>query len=146
MRLFLLPISTRQNLIYCQRMNQQLSQQQSYVDRITSKASSKWLEWEKAEKGWQKWVTANGNKLFRRIPHEEWGLKSIPPLSVQSKELVLREKRKIEVVFPRSLIKKESISDMLGKLSSQRQGYHRKWMFFSVVGMPFTIPVGLIPM
>lgn len=146
MRLFLLPISTRQNLIYCQRMNQQLSQQQSYVDKITSKASSTWLGWERAEKGWQKWVTANGNKLFRRIPHEEWGLKSIPPLGSQSKELAVKEKRKIEVVFPRSLIQGESVSDILKELGSRPQGYHRKWLWSSVIGMPFTIPVGLIPM
>ena len=88
MRLFLLPISTRRSLLYCQRLALQpsSSQKTTYADRITKKATTTWLEWEKKESGWQKKVTEYGNKLFQRLPYQEYGLKSIPPLSTKQRE------------------------------------------------------------
>ena len=145
MRLFLLPISTRRTLIYCQKLNQQLSNEQSYVDKVTNKASATWVKWEKFESGWQKKVTQYGNKLFQRIPYEEWGLKSIPPLSAQRKSSELEGKKNVDVAFPSSIIKGESIFDTVTKLGTERQAFHRKWMIWSIVGMPISAPVALIP-
>lgn len=146
MRLFLLPISTRKSLIYCQKRSR-LSRQSSYIDRVTSKASEKWLEWEKFEKGWQKKVTVYGNKLFQRLPFEEWGLKSVPPLSVERRKQELEGKKKSIVEYPESVLKVEKVMRVLQEYGSDaRQSYHRKWLWRSIIGMPFTLPVGLIPM
>ena len=82
MRLFILPISTRRTLIYCERIAPSLAPgatKPPLADRIITKSSAVWTSWEKAEKGWQKKVTDYGNALFRRIPFEEWGLKTLPP-------------------------------------------------------------------
>ena len=89
MRLFLLPISTRRSLLYCQRLAASPSSSTSsststiskYTERITQKASTTWLEWERKESGWQKKVVVYGNKLFQRLPYQEYGLKSVPPLT-----------------------------------------------------------------
>jgi hypothetical protein len=83
MRLFLLPISTRRTLIYCERLQPTLApgQKPPILDRLLSKTSETWTKWESADKGWQKKVTVYGNELFRRIPFEEWGLKTLPPLT-----------------------------------------------------------------
>lgn len=145
MRLFLLPISTKRTLIYCQRLNNQLSSELTYVDKVTTRATATWVKWEKAEKGWKKSVTGYGNKLFERIPYEEWGLKSIPPLSARRKDVDLQGKEMVEATYPPSLIKPESVLDTLHTLSTERQALHRKWMWGSILGMPFTIPFGLIP-
>lgn len=82
MRIFLLPISTRRTLIYCERVVQQQvngSQQASKMsvasitDRIVNKANQTWTDWENAEKGWKKKLTVYGNEyVFSRIPFEEW--------------------------------------------------------------------------
>ncbi|KAL8939345.1 MAG: hypothetical protein Q9216_003409 [Gyalolechia sp. 2 TL-2023] len=97
MRLFLLPISTKRSLIYCQRLNRQITSETTLGDKITTRASNTWLKWEKAEKGWKKKVTDYGNKLFARIPYEEWGLKSVPPLSKRRGAEELRGKEEVSV-------------------------------------------------
>ena len=145
MRLFLLPISTRRTLIYCQRLNKQLTTEQTYVEKVTSRASTTWGKWEAAEKGWQKQVTQWGNQLFKRIPYEEWGLKSIPPLSTRRKSQELEGKEDIELLYPPTVIKPTRVLDVLEKLATERQALHKKWMYGSIIGMPITIPFGLIP-
>ena len=154
MRLFLLPISTKRSLLYCQRTNKQLNNEQSYaaritaqvskkrinkqpqveqsyIDRLTSKASKTWLSWGKADKGWRKLVTSYGEKLLQRLPYEEWGLKSIPPLSTKRKTEKLGQDQKTLLV--RSFATKE------------RQEFHKKWMLASFLGMPIVAPIALIP-
>lgn len=145
MRLFLLPISTKRTLIYCERLKQQPPGEQTYVDKVTARASATWVKWEKHEKGWQKTLTQYGNKLFARIPFEEWGLKSIPPLSARRRANELEGKERVQVAFPRPLIKHESVSDVMRRLSTERQALHKKMMLWSIVGMPITAPVALIP-
>ena len=146
MRLFLLPISTTRSLIYCQRLNKQLSAEPSRADKIITKASSIWLQWEKAGKGWKKKVTTYGNKLFERIPHEEWGLKSVPPLSQRRKDEELQGRHDVEVSFPAAFINEEEVKDALKAFAGQeRQRFHSKWMWWSIVGIPATTPVALIP-
>lgn len=116
------------------------------MDRITARASDTWLKWEKGEKGWQKKVTTYGNKLFETIPHEEWGLKSVPPLSRRRAEGELTEKKEVSLVFPGSVISEEGVKEALKKYAGdERQGYHTKWMWGSILGMPISAPVALVP-
>lgn len=146
MRLFLLPISTRQSLIYCQRLNTQVSAETTYIDKITTKGSSLWLGWEKKESGWQKRVTTYGNTLFQRLPYQEWGLKSIPPLSARRKAEEIEGEETVRVEFPEALLEPQKVEYELGEYGSkERQRFHSKWLWGSIVGMPLTIPFGLIP-
>lgn len=146
MRLFLLPVSTKRSLIYCQRINQQLQEKQSIIDKITTKASKTWLSWEKTDKGWKKKVTSYGNKLFQRLPYEEWGLKSIPPLSKKLQVQELGGNQKTLVEYPPSVIKHVSAEETLRSFSAEgRQAFHTKWMWASIIGMPISAPIGLIP-
>ena len=145
MRLFLLPISTRRTLIYCQRINEQLGSEQTYIDKVTTRATTTWIKWEKYEKGWQKKITEYGNKLFERLPYEEWGLKSIPPLSAKRRTQELEGKEKVMLEYPESIIQAESIPNILQTLGTGRQALHRKWMWASIIGMPITAPVALLP-
>ena len=146
MRLFLLPISTRQSLIYCQRLNQQLSTETTYIDKITSKASTTWLNWERKETGWQKRVTSYGNKLFQRLPYQEWGLKSIPPLSARRQSDEIEGKEEVLLEFPERIIEPIKVQDALKVYGSdEKQSFHSKWMWGSIIGMPISAPAALIP-
>ncbi|KAL9597199.1 MAG: hypothetical protein Q9179_004351 [Wetmoreana sp. 5 TL-2023] len=135
MRLFLLPISTKRSLLYCQRLNNQGSSEITFIDKLTTRASAIWLKWEKSERDWQKKVTAYGNKLFERIPHEEWGLKSVPPLSKRREDEELKGQKEVKVVFPGSVISEKGVKEALKAFSGQeRQGFHTKWI---IPNLPF---------
>ncbi|KAI4288448.1 MAG: hypothetical protein L6R35_002288 [Caloplaca aegaea] len=141
MRLFLLPISTRSSLIYCQRVNNQLSSKTTFADKITTRVSGVWLKWEKAEKGWQKKVTSYGNRLFQTIPHEEWGLKSIPPISKRRSEEELLGKEHVDLVFPASVINEREVTEALRRYAGdERQAFHTRWMWGAIAGMPIAAP------
>jgi hypothetical protein len=146
MRLFLLPISTRRTLIYCQRINVTVSEQQTLIDKVTGRAAKLWASWEKKDSGWQKKVVELGNKALKRIPYEEWGLKSIPPLSARRKEDELSGKDEVSVYFPPSLISKQNVAEVLRILGTEREALHKLRLIYSIIGMPITAPMALIPM
>lgn len=146
MRLFLLPISTRRTLIYCQKLNVATVENQSWLDKGTTKAANLWAGWEKKESGWQKKVVDYGNQALKRISFEEWGLKSIPPLSKREEGEELASKGKVEVSFPSTLIPEETVMEVLKKLGTERQSLHKSRMIYSFIGMPISAPFALVPM
>ena len=146
MRLFLLPISTRQSLIYCQRRQLQLSEKSTFLDRVATRGANLWLNWEKKESGWQKKVTSYGNKLFQRLPYAEWGLKSIPPLSARRRQDEIEGKEEVRIEYPAAYIGSAEVHDAMQKLGSKdRQRFHNKWLWGSIIGMPISAPVALLP-
>lgn len=164
MRLFLLPISTRRTLLYCEPPSRTLpTTQQTYSERAIAKANETWAAWEQDTSSilsWKKRTTAWGNMMFRRIPFEEWGLKSVPPLKKASSQheaggngvnvsgAAARQGRRVEVQFPGLYqgLCKDSVNQTLRALATERQGLHKGRMRWSIVGMPLTIPFALVPM
>ena len=154
MRLFLLPISTRRTLIFCERVQESLSSttqtgattKQPYSERLITKASETWAGWEKKESGWQKKVTEAGNTLFRRIPFEEWGLKTIPPATNQRIQDVDAGKLGgFECLYPGAYLKERRVLEELRRISVERQGLHGRRIWQSVALMPVVAPFALVP-
>jgi phosphoribosyl-ATP pyrophosphohydrolase len=148
MRLFLLPISTRRSLIYCEKLHEKAPADRSILDKITIKANETWVAWEKDEKAigdWKRKVTFYGNKALKRIPYEEWGLKTIPALTAKRRQDVLDGKAKYEVHFPGLYLHQNKVPGILALLAKERQTMHRSKLIWSVVIMPFTAPFMLIP-
>ncbi|KAL1856710.1 hypothetical protein Plec18167_002430 [Paecilomyces lecythidis] len=145
MRLFLLPISTRRALIYGQPLAKQVSEKLSYTDKLTLKVAQTWSKWEEADKGWKKSLVTWGNTVQQRIPYEEWGLKSVPPLNERRRMEETTQGKKIDLLFPSNAIKSDKVIPALRKLATERQDLHRKRMWWSIIIAPFTAPVALIP-
>lgn len=145
MRLFLLPISTRRALIYCQRPHATASEASSWLEKGRIKAAALWASWEKKDSGWQHKVVDYGNQALKRIPYEEWGLKSIPAMSSRRKDAETSGREKIEVSFPSSLIPESEVPGLLRTLGTARQGLHKNKMVWSIVGMPLVAPFALVP-
>lgn len=145
MRLFLLPISTRRALIYGQPLAKQVSEKLSYTDKLTLKVAQTWSKWEEADKGWKKSLVTWGNTVQQRIPYEEWGLKSVPPLNERRRMEETTQGKKIDLLFPSNAIKSDKVIPALRKLATERQDLHRKRMWWSLIIAPFTAPVALIP-
>ena len=83
---------------------------------------------------------------MRRIPYEEWGLKSIPPISKKRLEDLDNGKLKFECLYPGAFMKGSKVPDVLKSLATERQAMHRKKMWTSVLIMPTTIPFAAVPM
>lgn len=147
MRLFLLPISTRRTLIYCERPKPLPGASQSIVDKAIRRAEDTWTSWEKAEKGWKKTVTGWGNVILRRIPFEEWGLKTVPALSnAQLKAFKSGQKPDlVEVHFPGEFLHQARAPAVFEAIATERQGLHRQRMIGSMIAAPLTLPFALIP-
>ena len=147
MRLFLLPISTRRTLIYCERVQHQAApgEKPPLTERIINRASETWARWERAEKGWQKQLTVQGNRALRRIPYAEWGLKSIPPATKKRLEEVDSGKVKFECLYPGAFLNGGRVEETLTLLATERQALHRKRLWYSIAFMPPTIPFAAVP-
>jgi hypothetical protein len=139
MRVFLLPISTRRTLMYCDRVATQVnaSGNLSYHDRIVNKANATWASWESSPNKYKKKLTDYGNVIFNRISYEEWGLKTLPSSTA--------DLTPTEIVFPGRFLDQKKVPDILRKLATERQGLHKQRFWGSLIGLPFTIPVGLLP-
>jgi hypothetical protein len=139
MRVFLLPISTRRTLIYCDRVATKVnaSGTQSYHDRIVNKANDTWASWESSSNKYKKKLTDYGNLIFNRISYEEWGLKTLPSSTA--------DLTPTEIVFPGQFLDQKRVPEILKRLATERQGLHKKRFWGSLIGLPFTIPVGLLP-
>ncbi|KAI1156778.1 mitochondrial K+-H+ exchange-related-domain-containing protein [Nemania diffusa] len=145
MRLFLLPISTRRTLLYCQKLQTLPSAKQPIIDKVTLKAAKLWAGWEQKESGWQKAVVKYGNSALGRIPYEEWGLKSVPTLSARRRQEEILGKEKHHLIFPQSVISAERAPQILQTLATERETLHRSRMIWCFVGMPITAPFALVP-
>ncbi len=149
MRIYLLPISTRRSLIYCRRLNVALSDKPSPLDKITNKAATIWAGWEQQDRGWKKKVVDFGNVAMKRIPFEEWGLKSVPPLGERKDKKEGRELSKeeeaVEVHFPSIIIPESNALEELKRIGTERVGLHKQRLVWCVVGMPISAPLAVIP-
>ncbi|KAI1007184.1 hypothetical protein K3495_g1030 [Podosphaera aphanis] len=145
MRLFLFPISTRRTFIYCQKLREVTVEQKSWLDRGTKRAANLWSDWEKKDSGWQKMVVEYGYRAMKKIPFEEWGLKSIPTLSTRRQTDKMMCERKVEVAFPQTIIPQRELENILKKLAFERQHLHKSRMIYSFIGMPISTPFMLIP-
>ncbi|KAI0104751.1 mitochondrial K+-H+ exchange-related-domain-containing protein [Nemania sp. FL0031] len=145
MRLFLVPISTRRTLLYCQKLRALPSDKQPWVDKITLRAARLWAGWEQKESGWQRAVVKYGNRALRRIPYEEWGLKSVPTLGARRRQEDIMGKEKHHLIFPPSVIPASRAPQVLQTLATERQALHRSRMIWCIIGIPISAPFALVP-
>jgi hypothetical protein len=156
MKLLLLPISTRQTLLYCAQAAKASATENtpplSLFGRFAAKATATgkqgWAEWEAKPKGWKKQVTVYGNSLVRQIPHQEWALKAIPPLNAQRQRDISQAdaSSSIECLYPEDVLSASSVKALLHQLSVARQPFHRKSMWQSAAIAPLMLPFAIIPM
>lgn len=145
MRLFLLPISTRRTLLYCQKPHVLPADRQTLIEKTTVRAAKLWSDWERKDDGWQKKIVEYGNYALRRMPYEEWGLKSVPPLSTRRREEEILGKDKNVLIFPRTVIPETKALDVLKTLGTERQSFHKSRLIWCFIGMPISAPFGLVP-
>ncbi|KAK5196498.1 hypothetical protein LTR99_005286 [Exophiala xenobiotica] len=145
MRIFLLPLTTRQTLIFCQRANPNPQGKLSIPDRVTKKAAETWAQWEAAKGGWRKQIVTYGNRGLRRIPYQEWGLKSFPPSNPKLQAEQIANNEKFDVVYPSNVMHSGDVPKVMARLARERKQLHWNRFIGTMVAMPFTVPFALVP-
>lgn len=147
MRLFLLPISTRRSMIFCERARESLTpgQKQPLTERVVNKANETWVAWERAEKGWQKWITHWGNQALKRIPYEEWGLKTLPSATTKRFKEVDEGKLQLHCLYPAGFMGTDRVLGVLSRLATERQSLHKSRLLACVLWMPVMLPFAAVP-
>lgn len=77
-----------------------------------------------------------------KISYEEWSLKQIPSLKEPG---LPNADSKVTLLYPPSIIPKETIPQALQTLASSRQALHRSRLMWSFVGMPIVAPFAIVP-
>lgn len=103
------------------------------------------MTWERYEKGWQKTVTNWGNQLFKRIPYQEWGLKSIPPATKARLQEIDEGRLKFQCLYPSAFMRKDGVLGVVEKLAKERQALHWQRLLWCLVGMPISAPFMIVP-
>lgn len=145
MRIFLLPLTTRQALIFCQRAAPNPQAKLSIPDRITKKAAETWAQWETAKGGWRKQIVTYGNRGLQRIPYQEWGLKSFPPSNPKLQAEQIANNEKFDVIYPGNVMHSGDVPKVMARLARERKQLHWNRFIGSMVAMPFTVPFALVP-
>ena len=106
--------------------------------------------------------------MLQRVGYEEWGLKSVAAgkggrrrtedgrggeKKQRRLEAGRREgkggttaKAKVMVEYPASVWDEGKVMEAVRRYAApEKQKEHQKWMWYSLAGLPFTLPIGLIP-
>ena len=92
--------------------------------------------------------------MLKRIPFEEWGLKSVGPRRKGEEKVASgiekgeeRTDKVVALEWPKGLMGEEQVIGTLRQLGGpERQRFHSKWIWGSILGWPLTLPFVLLPM
>lgn len=157
----MLPLGRGQSLLYGQQSILPKVRSKPRIDeKILDRATKTWQGFESSNTGWKKQLVKWSNKALERIPYEEWSLRTIPATdmykrtvkeSFQPKLGAHIAPEKIEdfgSVEPVKLVHVGDSTEAIAtvkKLASQGLEHHRKLMWRTLIGIPFTIPFAIVP-
>ena len=73
-------------------------------------------------------------------------MKSIPPLSARRQSDEIEGREEVLLEFPERFLEPKEVQDALEVYGSdEKQSFHSKRMWGSIIGMPISAPVALIP-
>ncbi|EMR08885.1 hypothetical protein PNEG_02669 [Pneumocystis murina B123] len=143
MKLFIIPITRNRFFLYCHQNS--IHSKPSLIDKFTNKVGDLWKNWGQSEIKWKKRLVELGNKIVDSLPYEEWSLRNIPSRKkVDQIQGTGSSQYKVTVHYPTSIGPEKAIFT-ISDLVERRALFHKRWMIFSIIGTPFTLPLALIP-
>lgn len=169
MRFIVVPLSTKQCMVYCQRTLPLSSKNPRIDDRVATKVSVTWEKWKASDTKWKVALVRWVDTMLERISYQEWTLKTIPAQSAVLRRLKESASsssssssaptkfvknlaniaephtiEKIPIIHP-SIISKGLISNQLTGLAHRGLTHHWKYFWYSAIGAPLTLPMALVP-
>lgn len=152
-----IPITTHRAFVYCRHQKALTGNKPSLNSKVTEWGHRAWSKLESSELKVNVKTVEIVNKLLEKIPWEETCLRSVPSQSSIVRELChiegakeAEEKRgsykPIPVYYPSSLIPETTIFNQLSAYAKDGYSRHLKYLVYSLLGIPLTIPFILLPL
>ncbi|KAG5513949.1 hypothetical protein PMAC_000571 [Pneumocystis sp. 'macacae'] len=143
MKLYIIPITKKRHFLYCYQ--KPIVSNISLIDKFANKVNNLWGKWGNSETKWKKKLVEIGNQMIDRLPYEEWILKNVPSREKMYEIYKVRGiQNKVTIHYPTSF-GQERVIFTISDLVRRKTMFHKRWMIFSIVGAPFTLPMALIP-
>ncbi|KAG0240021.1 hypothetical protein BGW41_007282 [Actinomortierella wolfii] len=142
MRIFLIPLSRATKALHCH--STLVPPPTSYLTRATSWAGKKWKELgDNPPNSAKHKVFVFGSRVLDKLPHEEYFLKAVPAKEDwgQSAE----KDTMVPFMYP-SAWKEARVKEDFRALVKARVPYHRKYMIYSAIWIPFTSLFTIVPL
>ena len=167
--MIVIPITNKQSFVYFKYSNELLNADSAFVryeSKISRKAAKIWQSMQDSPRSINKKIVSMVNKLMDQNPWTENALQTIPSESYilkqvenGSRKVTLAEymKSKVDdsmaamkpkpicVYYPGSVLDDETIIEQFKRITEEGKIYHKKYASLSLLGIPFTLPLVLIP-
>ncbi|KAF9168182.1 hypothetical protein DFQ26_000749 [Actinomortierella ambigua] len=142
MRIFLIPLSRATRTLHCH--STLAPPPTSYLTRATSWAGKKWSELGQSPHDSAKHkVFVFGTRVLDKLPHEEYFLKAVP--AKEDWDQAPAKPNMVPFTYP-SAWKEARVKDDFRALVRARVPYHRKYMIYSAIWVPFTSLFAIVPL
>ncbi|ANZ74034.1 BA75_01224T0 [Komagataella pastoris] len=157
-QLLSIPITSRKSYIYYKHTHAGSGQKVSLEDRVVGWASRAWMKLETSDLKVNKNIVLYAHKLLDRIPWDEGSLRSIPARKTIAKEFEDNFKKEnqseyddaaigkmIPLFYPEQITNTSRLHNQLVNHATMGNKYHFKMMVTSLIVLPFTLPLALVP-
>ena len=140
----------------------------AFSQRMILKASNFWNSLGRTDKrslfDWRRRTYVLGEKIMDRIAYEEWALKGIDQVlgpsmhnlvrytqthrRGQDTENAKKDDRTVErvsLLYPPSLVSPPTVIESLRRMTTHRQPYHYRYLWYNVAGIVITSPLFIFP-
>lgn len=134
-----------------------------YEAKIINKAGEIWGKMEKSPRKYSQQIVQGINKLLDQTPWSEDSLNTVPSegyilktvlenqeerhLTYQEwlKDVDKVQVRPVHLYYPHSVLNEQAVREQLQALWEHGMEYHKKYTWLSILGMPLTLPLVLVP-
>ncbi|SCU92878.1 LANO_0E02410g1_1 [Lachancea nothofagi CBS 11611] len=165
-KLIAIPITTRKVFLYHKHSSEILNVRSNivkYETKLIGKASKIWTNLENSPRQFNRKLAGSINSLLDKAPWTEDSLNSIPSENYILKTVMENQEertltvdewlkdaenldiRPIYLYYPESVYSKAIVRQQLEALWTEGLHYHKKYTWLSILGIPLTLPLVLIP-
>lgn len=129
--------------------------QPSLTQRMMNRASAFWINLGRTDVrsvwNWRRRTFLLGERIMDRVPYQEWELKNIDQeLGPSIRSILEAHKQKketspLQVEYAPQLTGASEAVNSLGTLEKDRKPYHFRYFLYSMIGIPITAPLFLVP-
>ncbi|CDK29556.1 unnamed protein product [Kuraishia capsulata CBS 1993] len=169
-----IPLTSTKSYVYCKHTKKALPAGKEPLDvKAASWAAKAWKKMEDSDNKINVAIVGFVKRMLDRIPWDEGSLRSIPSQNSIVRELKSNEDgvnilgstsdltvkpsvvdlhsissdqlEKIPLFYPKGMVTQSKLTEQLKQNAILGESHHKKYLLYSLVLLPFTLPVALLP-